>query len=255
MNRQIALDGGINFRDLGGYSGADGREVKWNKLYRCGHLANLSPLDLQQLEQMNITQVHDFRRREEQDRNPTRAFAAEFFADYEMFIGSMSKFWEYMQTQALNAQTAHQLVVGSYGSCMDEVAPHYNRLFQSLLNNRNNATLFHCAAGKDRTGIAAALILSALGVSREQIIDDYMLTMEYYDVDALIQVVEQHLRNADVDYWEREWLLPYCGVHRDNMIAFFEGVEQGFGSMDNYLEVKLGMGKENREDLRQHYLD
>lgn len=253
--RLLPLDGGINFRDLGGYVTDDGREVSWRKIFRCGHLANLSEQDLELLADLNVTAVHDFRREDEQQRSPSQPIQAEFYNDYAMSIGSMSKFWEYMASEKLTAESAHELVVGSYRSCVQDVAPHYARLFRSLLANSANASIFHCSAGKDRTGLAAALILSALGVSRDTVVNDYMLTREYFDSDGLILTVEQHLRDAKVEQWERSWLQPYCGVHQDNIEAFFDGLESGYGSVENYLQQGLELSDKDLQVFRQMYLN
>ena len=90
-SRVVPLDGGINFRDLGGYVTRDGRHVKWGKLFRCGHLAELSDEDLVSLRALGIHHVHDFRREEEQRRMPSREFSAQTTADYQISIGSMSR--------------------------------------------------------------------------------------------------------------------------------------------------------------------
>lgn len=252
--RLLSLEGGINFRDLGGYATDDGREVRWRKIFRCGHLANLTEQDIDALEGLNVTAIHDFRREDEQKRSPSQPVRANFYSDYAISIGSMSRFWEYMASEQLTAESAHELVVGSYRSCVQDVAPHYSRLFRSLLANGENASIFHCSAGKDRTGMAAALILSALGVPRDVVVDDYLLTQEYFDSDALILIVEQHLRDAKVEQWERSWLMPYCGVHRDNIEAFFEGVESGYGSVDHYLQEELGLSSQDLQKFQKMYL-
>uniref|UniRef100_UPI003F6D8759 tyrosine-protein phosphatase n=1 Tax=Pseudomaricurvus sp. TaxID=2004510 RepID=UPI003F6D8759 len=119
--RLVPLEGGINFRDLGGYTTDDGREVSWRKIFRCGHLANLTEGDLDALEALRVTAVHDFRREDEQQRNPSGPIRAEFHNDYAMSIGSMSRFWEYMASERLTAESAHELVVGSYRSCVKDV--------------------------------------------------------------------------------------------------------------------------------------
>lgn len=253
-SRLVPLEGGINFRDLGGYSAADGRQVRWRTLFRCGHLSNLTPRDLEVLAGWRVTHIHDFRRRDEQQRNPNQAVNARSYADYAISVGSLSRFWEYLGSGQLSAESSHQLVVDSYRNCIDDVAPHYGRLFQALLANEGNATIFHCAAGKDRTGMAAALILSALGVSREVIVEDYLLTLEHFDTSSLLETVEQHLRNAQVEHWERSWLMPYCAVHRDNIEAFFEGIETGYGSVTEYLQRALGLSRGEIEAVQRIYL-
>ncbi|MAZ89131.1 MAG: hypothetical protein CL693_16000 [Cellvibrionaceae bacterium] len=253
--RVVPLEGGVNFRDLGGYVNERDQQVQWRKIFRCGHLGDLTATDLDALEHLNVTHVHDFRRSEEQERTPSQPIRATVYNDYEMFVGSMSKFWDYMSSDRLTAESAHDLVVGSYRGCVDDVAPHYARLFDSLLSPETGASVFHCSAGKDRTGMAAALILSALDVDRSTVIDDYLLTQQHFDSERLMNIVEQHLRDAKVEHWERSWLVPYCGVHRDNIEAFFDGVESRYGSVDDYLLKALKLDGERRNQLRQLYLE
>jgi protein-tyrosine phosphatase len=255
QQRVVQLDGGINFRDLGGYKNKAGKRVRWGKLFRSGHLANLSPSDITILKQKGITEVHDFRRDEEQSRAPSQPIEARTVNDYSMFIGSMSKFWDHLQSGKLNADTAHALVVESYSSCHKDVAPAYQRFFQSLINNPDNASLFHCAAGKDRTGIAAALILGALDIDRDIIIEDYLLTLKHFDSDNLISIVEGHLKDADVKHWEREWILPYCSVSEDNIHGFLDFIDQQYGDINNYLTRELDLSLNELDKFKSIYLE
>lgn len=254
-SRVVALDGGINFRDVGGYKNSQGRTVKWRKIMRCGHLASLSENDLDTLEQIGINRVHDFRRSEEQQQSPSCAVRAEFIADYQILIGDISRFWEFLFDGELTAESSHQLVVNSYSSCIESVIPAFSRFMRHMVDNAENASVFHCSAGKDRTGMAAALILSALDVPRETIIEDYMLTLEHYDSDKLITLVEGHLRKANVENWDRAWLMPYCSVHEDNIIAFLDAIESKYGDVKNYLISALGLSQADLDKMHHCYLE
>ena len=90
-------------------------------------------------------------------------------------------------------------MVNSYRSCIQVVIPAFSRFMRHIVDNAQGGSVFHCSAGKDRTGMAAALILSALDVPRQTIIDDYMLTLEHFDSSRLIDIVEGHLRDAKVE--------------------------------------------------------
>ncbi len=255
ITRVIDLDGGINFRDIGGYSNSQGRKVKWRKIMRCGHLASLSDNDLDILEKIGINRVHDFRRSEEQEMSPSCAVRAEFVDDYQILIGDISRFWEFLFEGELTAESSHQLVVNSYASCIDSVIPAFSRFMRHIVDNADNASVFHCSAGKDRTGMAAALILSALDVPRETIIKDYMLTVEHYDSEQLINIVEEHLRKANVDSWDRAWLMPYCSVHQDNIVAFLDAIDASYGNVKNYLISALGLSQADLDKMHQCYLE
>ena len=103
--------------------------------------------------------------------------------------------------------------------------------------------------------MAAALILSALDVPRQTIVDDYMLTIEHYDSDALIEIVEGHLRAAKVEEWDRDWLIPYCSVHQDNIVAFLEAIDQQYGDVKTYLTSALGLSDADLEKMQSCYLE
>jgi len=255
MTRVVALDGGINFRDIGGYINNQGRTVKWRKIMRCGHLANLSETDLDSLEQIGVSKIHDFRRKEEQEQSPSCAIRAEFIDDYQISIGDISRFWEFLFGGELTADSSHTLVVNSYRSCIEVVIPAFSCFMRHIVDNADNSSVFHCSAGKDRTGMAAALILSALDVPRETIIEDYMLTLEYYDSDRLIAIVEGHLRDAKVESWDREWLVPYCSVHADNIVAFLEAIDENYGDVKNYLITALGLSQADLDKMQSCYLE
>jgi len=255
MSRVVLLDGGVNFRDLGGYQNQDGRRVKWRKILRCGHLANLSEKDLDTLEKIGVSKIHDFRRKEEQQQSPSAAIRAEFIEDYQISIGDISRFWEFLFEGELTAESSHELVVNSYRSCIKVVIPAFSRFMRQIIENTENASVFHCSAGKDRTGMAAALILSALDVPRETIIEDYLLTRKYYDSSKLVDIIEGHLRDAKVKNWEREWLMPYVSVHEDNIAAFLDAIDQHYGSMKNYLISGLNLSEVDLQLMKQQFLD
>lgn len=252
--RHLPFDGAINLRDIGGYRGRDGRAVRWGQIYRSGHMAKLGEQGLAQLAALGITEIHDFRRPEERQRAPTPALPATVVDGYDMSIGSVSKFWDYLFAGGMNDERAFDLVLNSYRHCAAEVVPGYRQLFSHLLRDEPGATLFHCAAGKDRTGMAAALILSALGVERETVVEDYMLTREYFDSEVLMGLIEEHLRNAGAKEWQRSWLEPYCSVYPEYLESFFDSVEELSGSVDSYLHEQLGIGPAECEALAARYL-
>ncbi|MAJ87363.1 MAG: tyrosine-protein phosphatase [Cellvibrionales bacterium TMED148] len=255
IQRAPDLHGGINFRDIGGYSSRDGRCVVWRKLLRSGHLAYLNDSDLAILSSMGINQVHDFRREDEQLRSPSRIINVEIISNYHISVGSLSKFWDHLRDGNLTSASAQNMVTDSYGDCIDDVAPAYTQFMRMILDNARGTSLFHCAAGKDRTGMAAALILAALDIPRATIIDDYMLTEKHFDSDNLMTIIEKHLFDANVEYWERDWLLPYCTVSVENIEAFFNAIDERFGSVEHYLDQALNFGQDDRESLRDLFLE
>ncbi|WP_254601824.1 tyrosine-protein phosphatase [Sphingomonas bacterium] len=176
--RLLPLQGGRNFRDLGGYRSADGRMVKWNILYRSGSMHGLTDADYRYLEGLGIRVVCDFRDSNERANEPVvwpatgapRVLSDDYEMDRRFMPRGDPKTWT--DTQIRAAMTA------SYPRLLAQFNSQYRRMFAELL--AGHAPLaFNCSAGKDRTGIAAALLLTALGVPRTTVIEDYRLTNRY----------------------------------------------------------------------------
>ena len=254
-SRVLPLDGGINFRDLGGYVNKDGKAVRWRKVFRCGHLSNLSEQDLDELEKIGVNKINDFRREDEQRQSPSKCLRADFIDDYQISIGDISRFWEFLFDGELTPESSHELVVNSYRSCINDVIPAFTKFMRELVNNLDGVSVFHCSAGKDRTGMAAALILGALEVPRKVIVEDYLLTRKYYNPTRLIEIIEGHLREAKVKDWDRAWLTPYVSVHEDNINAFLDAIDDQYGSIKNYLKDALKVSEKDLNKLHHALLE
>lgn len=174
--RLLPLEGGRNFRDIGGYRTTDGRQVRWGKIYRSGVMAGLTLADMTYLSQLGVSVICDLRSPQERNAEPTpflKVDGVEVIAiDYnmDMSLGGLTS----MRTRDQAIQGFAQAYVGF----LDILTPHYTRLFAELAAGRAPLA-FNCSAGKDRTGMGTALVLSVLGVPRETILADYALTQVY----------------------------------------------------------------------------
>lgn len=174
--RLLPLQGGRNFRDIGGYRTTDGRQVRWGKIYRSGVMAGLTLADMTYLSRLGVSVICDLRSPQERNAEPTpflKVDGVEVIAiDYnmDMSLGGLAK----MQTREQAIQGFAQAYVGF----LDILTPHYTELFARLAAGKAPLA-FNCSAGKDRTGMGAALVLSVLGVPRETIVADYALTQVY----------------------------------------------------------------------------
>jgi protein-tyrosine phosphatase len=171
--RLLPLQGGRNFRDLGGYLADGARQVRWGRLYRSGVMSGLTPKDLAYLSGLGIQAVCDLRSVQERTSEPSpflTAYSPEVAAfPYEMG-GVTSSF-----AQAKTRAEAVSAFAAGYLALADTLTPQYTDMFARLV--RGDVPLaVNCSAGKDRTGIASALILSVLGVPRETVIADYALS-------------------------------------------------------------------------------
>jgi protein-tyrosine phosphatase len=177
--RLLPLQGGRNFRDLGGYATEDGRHVRWGMLYRSGSMHDLTPADYAALQRRGIRIVCDLRDTRERSAEPVhwpttgapQVLSDDYALDPRDFLpAAPMKDW--------TAYSARAAMTASYPKMLVQFRNQYRRMFAELL--AGHAPLaFNCSAGKDRTGIAAALLLTALGVPRQTVIDDYLLTNRY----------------------------------------------------------------------------
>jgi protein-tyrosine phosphatase len=174
--RLLPLEGGRNFRDLGGYRGAGGRQVAWGKIYRSGVMSGLTNADFDYLSALGVKVICDLRSPQERASEPT-PFLANGKAKVVAFDYDMNPSMAKLATATTRAQ-AIDVFAEAYGLFLETLTPHYTDLFARLVANEGPLAL-NCSAGKDRTGVGSALILSVLGVPRETIIADYALTQVY----------------------------------------------------------------------------
>lgn len=192
--RLVALDGVQNFRDIGGYATADGRFVGWGRIFRSAQLSELTPGDLQRIEALRIRSVYDLRSTEEQASEPTAWTGPDaparlthaYSIDYAPFVAAFAN--------GIDAAGARALMTGFYGQMSESYKVQFREVFAELLSPEEGAVLYHCTAGKDRTGVTTAMILMALGVSREVVMADYLLSNTYYAPGGRHEGLGRHQR-------------------------------------------------------------
>lgn len=247
QTRVLPLQGGRNFRDLGGYRTADGRMVKWGLLYRSGQMHDLTPADYTYLQKLGIRTVCDFRDTRERTNEPTLWPAGQkpkvLSDDYALDMSAMKLPGDpatWTHEQVVTAMTA------TYPRLLDQFNGQYRRMFAELLAG-DVPLAFHCTAGKDRTGVAAALLLTALGVPRATIVEDYLLS-------------NQHMAPPPAhptDFWAKlspEAARTFAGVDRRYIDAVFAMTDRHPGGTMGYLKNELGLGPSQIAKLRTLYL-
>lgn len=175
------LSGGCNLRDLGGHGTADGREVMRGLLYRSGVLSYLTPSDHNGLARLKLQTVVDLRRPDEIAAEPTAwpvpIRTLSFPEDPQHGPGQRGAPWE----KSATAAEARDWMIASYATMHEWLAPQLRAIFQAILA-RELPLLFHCAAGKDRTGFCAGVVLSLLGVPEETVLDEFAFTDQAVDL-------------------------------------------------------------------------
>jgi protein-tyrosine phosphatase len=241
-SRSLNLTGATNFRDLGGYAGQNGRLVRWRRLFRSDHLAALTPEDLAALSRLGLSRAYDFRGVAERAAVP---YALPGVASHSLAIEPtvVQRMKELLESgHQLTAQDTVRLMQQTYRAFVHDNSPRFAELFGYLLDS-DAPVVFHCTAGKDRTGFAAALILLALGVPRPVVMQDYLLTNDLF-----------RMPHATPGLAPQEVLDVLWRVQEDFLDAALHAVDADYGGVPQYLEQALGLGATEQERLAALYL-
>lgn len=223
--RVLPIEGAYNVRDLGGYKAANNKTVKWEKVLRSGDLNLLTDADLEYFAKLNLQTIIDFRSNDERiaapDKTP-KTLKNDYLLPIEIgdFFGSM---------RSLTEDTAAILLVQGNKLFVNESQKEYKEFFRILQEPTSAPLLFHCSAGKDRTGFAAALFLSSLGVDKQTIIEDYMMSAD---------LVKEKYRPVVEKY---PILEPIMTVKPEYIEAAFNEIDQHYGGMEHYLTECLNV--------------
>jgi protein-tyrosine phosphatase len=243
--REIKLQGAINFRDLGGYRTSDGHEVKWGKIYRSADISKLTDSDLQKLMALNVKMVCDLRGEKEITDAPDRLPAEAKHIDLTAGSENMGGFRESLTS----SERADSMMRAFYGRT-DHLGKKYKPVFDELLHlEPDQALLFHCTAGKDRTGIGAAFILYALGVPEMDIYKDYELTNEYRKASN-----EQALKGMTAHGIPESAARTMMTANPAFLKATFDAIKKQYGTTDAFFEKELGVTADVKQKLRSKFL-
>ena len=183
--RLLPLEGGRNFRDLGGYATEDGRRVRWGRVYRSGVMTNLTAGDYEYLAGLDIATICDYRSERERREEPTNWAAGQ--VDYVTFpdpaTPAGSSFMNVLRNPDATPQMAADAMAAGYAQLAKDHAGAFGTMFDRLASG-DIPLAFNCSAGKDRAGISAALLLTALGVPRATVVADYALSEQLVDYVA-----------------------------------------------------------------------
>jgi protein-tyrosine phosphatase len=254
--RILALEGGCNFRDLGGYRTRDGRELEWGRVFRSGVLSYFTPGDQQQLNQLGVRTICDLRRADERQREQTS------WPD----INTQHLSWDdgsapptimsiaTTHSHPFTAAGMHAATIDLYRALPAWMAPRLRDMFERIARD-GVPLLVHCAAGKDRTGLAIALLLTVLDVPHDTIIQDYLLTNDACDLVQFI--LTRHEARASVDAslhplraMPADIRSVLFGAHADYLQAAFDQMASDHGGIDEYLRNEIGVDDAMRSKVQ-----
>jgi protein-tyrosine phosphatase len=256
--RVLSFEGGCNFRDIGGYRTADGRSVRWRKVFRTGVLSYLTESDHASLRNLDVRAICDLRRAEEREREPSRWPDVTTDALSWDDGASMPTIRAFAAARPATAAGMFDSMLDLYRALPAWMGGRIRGMFQCIANDKVPVVV-HCAAGKDRTGVAIAVLLRALGVPRDMVTADYLLTNDSGDFEEFIRTRHQaQLGMTDIHH-------PLLAMPTDIrrvlfsadaafLDAAFEQIEGPLGGLDAYLERTVGVTRDERDRAVQALL-
>jgi protein-tyrosine phosphatase len=252
----LGLAGAPNFRDVGGYTTVDGRHVRSELLFRSGELSKLTPADVAKVADLHLTTVIDLRTREEREHAPSVWMQSPEI--YESPQDSLAPIMHGVLAEAATGEGARNALIKFYAGMPDMYRVEYAQMFHRLAAGRV-PMLVHCTAGKDRTGVAMAILLSALGVPRQTVVEDYRLTERLVPAaaaaaqrpgpvggPAAAQLAMSRLpEESRIALWRSD------PIYIESALA---SIDREYGSIDAYLKQALDLSPSEFAALRREFL-
>ena len=263
--RRLPIEGAINFRDLGGYRTASGKHTRWGVLYRSDHLVNLTETDYEYLNALGIKMVCDLRTDFERKRSPTawKGNAPEFViapvgdgATISASMASLKRAFDKGEDPTQYRQTPKAGDPG-YADMLFAYHEQFAQVFHSIANT-NAPALTHCSGGADRTGIYSALLLETLGVPREVIVEDYLLTRRN-SLDEKTRAASarnmQRLLGLDRPPDPELQRAMASSMNSDRLETMLRTIDAKYGSIDAFLKDGLKISQADVDRLRDRLLE
>jgi len=255
--RIVRLEGVSNFRDYGGYPTRGGGRMKTGVLYRSANHSKASDADLEAIAALNIGIVVDLRRRGERERDPSRRHPTFQGVVIDNDIGDTpdDPWLMFVSTSDLSIESFRGHGLGYYREAPFEErhVDLYGRYFRALADS-DQAVLIHCAAGKDRTGLLAALTHHVAGVHPDDIMADYLLTNAAINYELVVPIVTEMLAARAGRTPHPDAVRVAMGVQPDYLETSFKVICDTHGDLDAYLEQVLGVDAALRERLEHRLL-
>ena len=220
-------------------------------MFRSGHLADLTEEDQQRLAALDLTLVVDLRRADERELEPSRLPAGVTVHGANITPGSQASAIYSDSTQLGGAEAMRQFMCDINREFVRSQSEVYREVFTVLLDSGAERVLFHCSAGKDRTGFAVAMLQAALGVAQEGIEADYLLSRHYYLIEEQMARVR---RKYSVDHLSDADLAPMMRTDPAYLQAAMDEIGARWGDRELFLEEGLGLGPVERRELRRRFV-
>ncbi|MDR1154317.1 MAG: tyrosine-protein phosphatase [Bacteroidales bacterium] len=244
--REVALEGAVNFRDLGGYATTNYRRIAIQRVYRAGDISKLTDSDMEELKRRKIYTVIDFRGEDEAAAAPDRLLPGAGYLLLPAGSGNATDLAAFIRghTSGTDAMVAFYSDISVF---TEKYRPFFRKL---LMLPDTSAVVFHCTAGKDRTGIAAALFLYVLDIPMETIMADYMATNLYRKVENE-KMIDYLVNERGID---RRMATEIMEANPLYLEATFGALKRKYGSIDSFLYKEMGMDEPAKLRFREKFL-
>jgi protein-tyrosine phosphatase len=254
--RRLVLEGAYNFRDLGGLTTQDGKAIRWGQIFRSDALANLTAADYVRLNQIGISLVCDLRTREERRTSPTEwkdgspMFVLAPISEDEKGNVRTTDMLSRIQSGKVSVEEGRIIFEQFYTATALDSAPKFGAVLRSIANAQR-PSMFHCQGGRDRTGMTAAMLLQILGVPRDKILADYVLSTKYLSERPASAAAATTPEQQEIAqrYAEVIELQPRY------IEAVFRAIDKKYGSFDHYRRNGLGLTDEEVRKLKSRLLE
>lgn len=273
-SERIRLQKLYNTRDLGGMKAADGCTIKKNCLIRSGQLYAATTEDLEILRNCGVTQILDLRTAQEVKEKPDPQIAGAGYIHMPILTDMMEGITreEAADNQILSQEEKYADIGENPGLMIEYMAKvyqifvtdehaiaQYARFLNLILENESGATLWHCVGGKDRAGFGTVLVQECLGVSREDIMEDYLFTNECLETESAQMFAEfkaQYNITSDEDAAKLEKVVQaICAAKEEYLNGIYQTVEGKYGDFKNFLKEELGMDEDKIARMRERFLE
>lgn len=254
MTRFLPMGATMNFRHMGGYQTLHGMQTRGDRLYRSGFLNIDDDQQRQQLTRMGIDTVYDFRSPMEREMNVLQVGENVEVIELGMLIASVENLWDMLLQEGLTPEGAEKIMGERYRELTEQEIPGYRTMFEHMMESEGGI-LVMCSFGKDRAGIASALLLSALEVDRVFIEEDYLLSSNAYaDKDAAIGKFEQFFNSRGLPV-DESVVLPILDARTRYLDTAWRVMQEKSGSLEQFMLDQLGIDASARNHLQKRFTE
>ena len=246
--RRLPTQGIFNFRDLGGYYNRERKQIQWGKIYRSGSLGMATLYDRQFLSGLNIETLIDLRTEQESYLSPNKYKTPQVY-NLPLRGNGHDIFFHEILSRKMQLRDILDYDRDVFSFMLENNTDYLIRMFDVLLEEKNYPIVIFCSLGKDRTAIASALILAALGVDEETVFEDYLLSNSLIDYHTLVHNADNY--SFDI----QQTITALFSAHTGTIRHAFKLIRTNYGSVNNYLEKELHLTGKKREKLKSILLN